>query len=83
MIATTQVIIWLLVLPSVICGFQTEEQNIELALCNLLKHTPLFVIYKLYDKSNCYSHAKSIGKLVCLQNGENKVKQVLFLNQNN
>ena len=68
-----------MILPILIYGFQTpEEQTLELTLCQILKHTSFYAIYKLNDKSNCYSHAKTYGEIVCLRNGENKVKNVLF-----
>ena len=67
-------------LLSLVYGLQpSEEQNLELTLCQILKHTSFFVIYKLSDKSNCYSHAKTFGEVVCLRDGENKVTKNFFI----
>ena len=66
-------ITWMM-LFTIISGFQpSNDQTIELTLCGLLKHTPFFVIYQLHDKSNCLSHVKHFGKIICLRDGENKV----------
>ena len=52
-----------------------QETEVEINLCNLLKHTPNYAIYRLEDKSNCISHVKSFGKLICLRDGNNQVKE--------
>ena len=56
-----------------------QETEVEVRLCNLLKHTPNYAIYRLEDKSNCISHVKSFGRLICLRDGDNLVRQSLAL----
>ena len=71
-----------MMLSTVAYGFQpTNDQNLELTLCALLKHTPFFVVYQLSDKSNCLSHVKPFGEIICLRDRENKVIQILFKNK--
>ena len=56
-----------------------QETEVEINLCNLLKHTPNYAIYRLEEQSNCIAHVKSYGKLICLRDGDNKVKEKMLL----
>ena len=51
-----------------------EETEVELILCQLLKHTPAFVIYRLHEKSECLSQVKTFGSVICLRDTYNQVK---------
>ena len=55
-------------------AISTKEIDVELTLCRLLKHTPNYAIYQLEEKSNCLSHVKSFGNLICLRDGDNLVR---------
>lgn len=51
----------------------TFEVELELQLCNLLRHTPLYNIYQLEIKSNCLSQVRAFDELLCLRNKDNQV----------
>ena len=53
-----------------------DETNTEFAFCNLLQHTTNYAIYRLEEKSNCLSHVKSFGSLICLRDGDNQVQDL-------
>ena len=52
----------------------TQDNNLELALCHLIRHTRNYAIFKLDQKSNCLAQVASFkNNIICLRNNENQV----------
>ena len=52
----------------------TQDNNLELALCHLVRHTPNYAIFKLDQTSNCLAQVASFkNNIICLRNNENQV----------
>ena len=63
----------LLFCPKCYCLTQASETETELTLCKILQHTPNYRAYNLDQNSECLSHVKTYGDLICLRNGYNQV----------
>ena len=59
-----------------------DETTLELTLCKLLEHTPNYRMYHLDQHTECLSHVKSYGKIMCLRDGYNQVNFDNFKQQN-
>ena len=61
---------------TVVClsnSITTEDIRLELLLCEILKHTPNYMIYELNNNANCVAQVKTFGNLLCLRNTDNQV----------
>ena len=56
------------------CTQMNDDNALELSLCQLVKHTPNYVIYHLEERSNCLSQVKKFENTFCLRDKENQVK---------
>ena len=57
----------------------TQDNNLELALCHLVRHTPNYAIFRLDQKGNCLAQVASFkNNIVCLRNNENQVSSFLI-----
>ena len=53
-----------------------DDAELELTLCKILQHTPNYQTYHLDQKTECLSHVKAYGEIMCLRNGYNQVKMI-------
>ena len=78
-----QILTLLLAIIFLNCGYSlqaTEENDLELTLCHLVRNTPNYIIYGLEQKSNCLAHVTTYGSdIICLRNNENQVNKTLHI----